>query len=47
MKSACLLNKERADPAIIICLTTAAYEGFQTFSTARYCPISQIIINTL
>jgi hypothetical protein len=24
------LNKERADPALIICLITAAYEGFQT-----------------
>ena len=25
------LNKERADPALIICLITAAYEGFSDY----------------
>jgi len=25
------LNQERADPALIICLITAAYEGFSDF----------------
>ena len=30
------LNKERADPALIICLITAAYEGFQT-------PLQQVL----
>ena len=30
------LNKERADPALIICLITAAYEGFQT-------PLKQVL----
>jgi hypothetical protein len=30
VNNAQLLNKERADPALIIRLITAAYEGFQT-----------------
>jgi hypothetical protein len=30
------LNKERADPALFICLITAAYEGFQT-------PLQQVL----
>jgi hypothetical protein len=33
-----VLNKERADPALIICLITAAYEGFQTPKQKQVLP---------